>query len=63
MGRESKIEYIDMPEHLRGKYQYFTQATTDKIRAAGYDKDATPLEDAVIDYVQNYLMKAAYLGA
>jgi hypothetical protein len=35
----------------------------DKLRAAGYDKDTTTLEDAVADYVQNYLMKEAYLGA
>ena len=62
MGQEPNIEYIDMPDHLKGKYQYFTQATTDKIRAAGYDKDTTTLEDAVTDYVQNYLMKEAYLG-
>jgi len=60
---EPNIEYIDMPEHLQGKYQYFTQATMDKLPAAGYDKDTTTLEDAVADYVQNYLMKEAYLGA
>jgi ADP-L-glycero-D-manno-heptose 6-epimerase len=52
-----------MPEHLQGKYQYFTQATTDKLRAAGYGKDTTTLEAAVTDYVQNYLAKEAYLGA
>ena len=63
MGQESNIEYIDMPDHLQGKYQYFTQAPMDKLRAAGYDKDTTTLEDAVTDYVQNYLMKEAYLGA
>ena len=63
MGQEPNIEYIDMPGHLQGKYQYFTQATTDKLRAAGYDKPTTTLEDAVTDYVQNYLMKEAYLGA
>ena len=63
MGIEPKIEYIDMPEHLQGKYQYFTQATTDKLRVAGYDKDTTTLEAAVTDYVQNYLAKEAYLGA
>ena len=56
------IEYIDMPEILRDKYQYFTQATMDKLRAVGYSKDTTTLEDAVTDYVRNYLMKDAYLG-
>ena len=62
MGIEPKIEYIDMPDILRDKYQYFTQATTDKLRAAGYEKDTTTLEAAVTDYVQNYLIKDEYLG-
>jgi len=61
MGIEPKIEYIDMPEILRDKYQYFTQATMDKLRAAGCEKDTTTLETAITDYVQNYLMKEAYL--
>jgi ADP-L-glycero-D-manno-heptose 6-epimerase len=61
MGMQPNIEYIDMPDNLRDKYQYYTQATMDKLRAAGYDKDTTTLEDAVTDYVQNYLMKDAYL--
>ena len=63
MGQEPDIKFIDMPEQLQGKYQYFTQATMDKIRAVGYDKDTTTLEDSVTDYVQNYLMKEEYLGA
>jgi ADP-L-glycero-D-manno-heptose 6-epimerase len=62
MGIEPNIEYIDMPDILRDKYQYFTQATMDKLRAVGYSKDTATLEDAVTDYVQNYLMKDAYLG-
>ncbi|MHC4524454.1 MAG: ADP-glyceromanno-heptose 6-epimerase [Planctomycetota bacterium] len=62
MGIEPNIEYIDMPEILRDKYQYFTQATMDKLRAAGYEKDTTILEDAITNYVQNYLMKEEYLG-
>ncbi len=57
MGREPNITFIDMPEHLREKYQYFTQAETDKLRAAGYIKPFTTLEDGVTDYVQNYLMQ------
>ncbi len=63
VGREPNIEYIPMPEHLQGKYQYFTQADISKIQNAGYTKDTIPLEDAITDYVQNYLMKDAYLGA
>jgi len=52
MGTKPTINWIDMPAHLAGKYQYFTQADTTKLRAAGYDRAATPLNDAVADYVQ-----------
>jgi ADP-L-glycero-D-manno-heptose 6-epimerase len=57
MGKKPHITYIDMPEDLRGKYQYFTEAPMAKIRAAGYTAPMTSLEDGVKDYVQNYLMK------
>jgi ADP-L-glycero-D-manno-heptose 6-epimerase len=57
MGLEPAIEFIDMPEDLRGKYQYFTQADMTKLRAAGYDKPFTELEDGVRDYVSGYLLK------
>jgi ADP-L-glycero-D-manno-heptose 6-epimerase len=57
MERPPRINLIEMPEALQGKYQYFTQAQTDKLRAAGYTKPFTPLEDAVLDYVRNYLSK------
>jgi ADP-L-glycero-D-manno-heptose 6-epimerase len=50
-----KITYIDMPDHLKGKYQYYTQATMEKLRAAGYTKPMTELEDGVADYVQRYM--------
>jgi ADP-L-glycero-D-manno-heptose 6-epimerase len=56
MGREPNIEFIEMPEHLRAKYQYFTQAETAKLRQAGYDRAFTSLEEGVRDYVQSYLM-------
>ncbi len=60
MGRKSKIEYIEMPQALRGKYQYFTQAEVNKLRrAGGYTKPFTTLEDGVSDYVKNYLMRRA----
>ena len=52
-----KLMFIPMPEDLQKQYQYFTQATTDKLRAAGYDKPFTELETAVAQYVQ-YLKKA-----
>lgn len=55
MGRDPDIQYFDMPEHLRDKYQYFTQAKTDRLRAAGYDKPFTALEEGVRRYVQDFL--------
>jgi len=62
IGKEPKIEYIEMPEAIRNQYQYFTQADMAKLRKVGYNKQTTPLEDAVRDYVQNYLQKAGYLA-
>lgn len=56
-GKEPKINYIDMPEQLRDKYQYFTQANMDKLRQAGFNADFTSLEEGVADYVQNYMSK------
>jgi ADP-L-glycero-D-manno-heptose 6-epimerase len=53
--REPAIEYVDMPETIRGQYQYFTQAEVDNIRRAGYNAGFTPLEDAVTQYVTGYL--------
>jgi len=50
-GRPASIEYIPMPEDLRGRYQYFTQATMTKTARAGVVYQPTPLEDAVADYV------------
>jgi len=62
MGREPEIEYIDMPQNIRHQYQYFTQADITRLRTAGYDRQTTPLEEAIIDYVQGYLQKGAYWG-
>jgi ADP-L-glycero-D-manno-heptose 6-epimerase len=56
LGREPRIEYIDMPESIRDKYQYFTQADVRKLLSTGYDSPITSLEDAVRDYVVNYLV-------
>jgi ADP-L-glycero-D-manno-heptose 6-epimerase len=55
LGRQPSIEYIDMPENIRGQYQYFTQAETGNLRRAGYNAGFTPLEDAVAQYVTGYL--------
>jgi len=51
MGVESQIEFIDMPEAIRGNYQYFTQADTSKLRGVGYAAPFTSLEDGVSEYV------------
>jgi ADP-L-glycero-D-manno-heptose 6-epimerase len=56
LGREPEIEFIEMPETIRDKYQYFTQANISKLRATGYKEKITSLENAVSDYVRNYLV-------
>lgn len=61
LGREPNIKFIDMPERLKGKYQYFTQAEIGKLRTAGYRDDVTSVEDAVKDYVVNYLVPGSKL--
>jgi len=57
LGRAPDIEFVDMPAHLREKYQYFTQADTSKLRAAGYTGTFRSLEDGVDEYVRGYLVK------
>ncbi|MFM1971616.1 MAG: ADP-glyceromanno-heptose 6-epimerase [Bacteroidota bacterium] len=57
-GLEPNIEFVDMPEDIRDKYQYFTEANMAKLRAAGYDKPFSSLEEGVHDYVANYLVPA-----
>lgn len=61
MEQEPNIEYIDMPMHLRDKYQYYTQAEMAKLQNAGYNIPVSPLRDAVIDYVKNHLIQNKYL--
>ena len=57
-----RIEFIDMPEALRGKYQYHTQADLTKLRGYCKTVNLTPLRDAVADYVRNYLVPERRLG-
>jgi len=57
VGLKPNIEYVEMPEILRNKYQYYTQASMDKLRETGYKEDFYTLENGIKDYVQNYLMK------
>ncbi len=63
LGKPPKVEFIEMPEVLRGKYQYFTQADVAKMRAAAPSAaTAMPLADSVADYVTKYLATGRYLG-
>jgi ADP-L-glycero-D-manno-heptose 6-epimerase len=62
MGKSPNIEYIDMPDSVRNQYQYFTEADITKLRSAGYKKQVTSLEDAVENYVQNYLTDNRHLA-
>lgn len=62
LGKPVKIDFIEMPEALRAKYQYFTQAGIAKLRASGYSAPVTPLAGAVTDYVKNYLASDRRLG-
>jgi ADP-L-glycero-D-manno-heptose 6-epimerase len=55
MGRPAEIDYIDMPESIRGQYQYFTESQVGRLRAAGYNAGFTSLEDAVGRYVTDFL--------
>ncbi|TAI61950.1 ADP-glyceromanno-heptose 6-epimerase [Bradyrhizobium sp. Leo170] len=55
LGRPPNIEYVDMPEQIRGSYQYFTQADVDRLQRAGYNGGFTRLEDAVDAYVNAFL--------
>ncbi len=52
-----KIKFIDMPEDIRDKYQYFTEANMEKLKRAGYKQAFYSLEEGVSDYVKNYLSK------
>jgi len=62
MEKTVTIEYIDMPESIRDTYQYLTCAATSKIRAAGYTAPVISVEDAVSDYIRNYLVPGKRLG-
>jgi ADP-L-glycero-D-manno-heptose 6-epimerase len=62
IGKSANIEYVEMPDSIRNQYQYFTQADITKLRKAGYKKQITSLENAIKDYVQNYLQNNKYLS-
>lgn len=60
MNKPVNIEFIDIPEDIRDKYQYFTEAKMDKLIAAGYSRPFHSLEEGIQDYVANYLSKDIY---
>ena len=60
MSVKENIEFIDTPEDIRDKYQYFTEANMKKLRSIGYEKPFTSLENGVEDYVKNYLVSHKY---
>jgi len=62
VGKSPEIQFIEMPEHLKPKYQYYTRADISKLRASGYDAPVTGLAEAVRDYVRNYLLHGRRLG-
>ena len=60
LGKSANIEYINTPEDIRGKYQYFTQAEMEKLRLVGYSRQFTSLGNGIEDYVKNYLVAGEY---
>jgi ADP-L-glycero-D-manno-heptose 6-epimerase len=61
MGKKPDIRYIDIPQDIREKYQYFTEANMKKLYNSGYTTPFTSLEDGINDYVKNYLSSHSYL--
>ena len=57
LNQDPNISFIDTPEDIRDKYQYFTQAKMQKLINIGYKKPFTTLEDGIEDYVKSYLVK------
>jgi ADP-L-glycero-D-manno-heptose 6-epimerase len=55
------ISFVDTPEDIRDKYQYFTEADMSKLRRAGYKMPFHSLEEGIMDYVQEYLKEGKYL--
>jgi ADP-L-glycero-D-manno-heptose 6-epimerase len=59
-GRELAVRWIEMPEELRGRYQYFTEARMDRLRRAGYERPFRSVEEGVRDYVERFLVPDRY---
>lgn len=58
LGMKPNIRYIDMPDYLRNKYQYYTEAIVENLRAVGYERAFYSLEEGAKEYVQNFLAKS-----
>jgi ADP-L-glycero-D-manno-heptose 6-epimerase len=58
VGKDCAIDFIDIPEELKRRYQYFTQATVEKLRSLGYTEPFSSLEEGVKDYICGYLTNA-----
>ena len=63
LSKPAQIEFIEMPEVIRNKYQYFTRADIEKLKATGYQGPRFTLERAVADYIQNYLVPDRHMEA
>jgi ADP-L-glycero-D-manno-heptose 6-epimerase len=57
LNKKVNVEFIDTPIDIRDKYQYFTEANMDKLKSIGYDREFFTLENAIYDYVNNYLIR------
>jgi len=62
LDKPKNVEFVEMPEHLRDHYQYHTLADLMRLRTAGYTAETTPLNEAVADYVRNYLIPGKHMG-
>lgn len=60
MNLPKNIEYVDIPEDIKEKYQYFTEANMNKLRSIGYAKPFTKIEAAIEDYIKNYISTNTY---
>jgi ADP-L-glycero-D-manno-heptose 6-epimerase len=59
-GKELEVRWVDTPEEIRDRYQYFTQADMSKLRAAGYERAFRGVEEGVEDYVSRFLSRGAF---
>jgi ADP-L-glycero-D-manno-heptose 6-epimerase len=57
LGQPENVRFVDTPEAIRAKYQYFTQAKLDRLRKAGYDRPFQPVAEGVAAYVKNHLLR------